>query len=162
MYKIDPVAKKIRELHGLKPRQRMKPTEIWLGITIDEAQRMKDNPNSNMTNRYPFMEMMMSRSDCMRWYKDNGFPVPERSSCVFCPYHSNSEWVKIKKDKPSWDRVVAIDKSLRNREGRNFEQGRFHAYLHPSMKPINEVDFNEDQMDLFDGFGNECEGHCGL
>ena len=40
-YKIQPVVKKVRELHGLKPRQRMPKTEMWLGITLDEIQRMK-------------------------------------------------------------------------------------------------------------------------
>jgi len=33
------------------------------------------------------------------------------------------------------------------------------VYLHQSLQPLEEVDFNEDQIDLFD---NECEGHCGL
>ena len=33
-YKIQPVIKKVRELHGLKPRQRMPKTEMWLGITL--------------------------------------------------------------------------------------------------------------------------------
>ena len=32
-------------------------------------------------------------------------------------------------------------------------------YLHPSLKPLDEVDFNENQLEMFD---NECEGHCGL
>ena len=38
-----PVIKTTRKLHGLKPRKRMKPTEMWLGISTDEIERMKDS-----------------------------------------------------------------------------------------------------------------------
>ena len=40
-YKIEPVEKKLRELYKLKKHKRMPMTEMWLGITIDEAQRFK-------------------------------------------------------------------------------------------------------------------------
>ena len=43
-YKITPIAKKIRELCGLKPRQRFPKTEhveVWVGISTDEVMRMK-------------------------------------------------------------------------------------------------------------------------
>ena len=41
-YKIEPLHRKVRKLMGLKNGERLKPYELWLGITIDEAQRMKD------------------------------------------------------------------------------------------------------------------------
>jgi hypothetical protein len=39
------------------------------------------------------------------------------------------------------------------------------AFPHPSLKPLDEVEFiDERQMSLFLGnsFGNECEGMCGV
>ena len=100
-YKITPVVQKIRELYGLKPRQRMLETELWLGITIDEAQRMKDNQNKKITNRFPFIEMMMNRGDCMNFMRENGFPIPRKSACVFCPYSSDRTWTDIKENNPN-------------------------------------------------------------
>ena len=75
-YKILPVMKKLRELYNLKPRKRMPLSEMWLGITIDEASRMKDSREPRIKNRYPFLEMMMNRSDCMHFMRDAGFPIP--------------------------------------------------------------------------------------
>ena len=158
-YKIEPVKQKVRELYGLKPRQRMPMTEMWLGITIDEAQRMKDSRNPRIKNRYPFMEMAMNRSDCMHFMRDNGFPIPRKSSCIFCPYSSDGTWADIKENNPKvFNIAVKIDKSVRN--CMEIRKDNNPAYLHKSMKPLNEVIFkHEDQVDMF---GNECEGHCGL
>ena len=33
-------------------------------------------------------------------------------------------------------------------------------YLHPSKTPIDEIDFDDGQLELFEGF--DCEGYCGL
>ena len=45
-YKVRPIRTKIRELLGLRPRQRVHAgtnVELWLGISTDEAIRMKDS-----------------------------------------------------------------------------------------------------------------------
>ena len=63
---VDP-APKIRELLGLRPRQRVPAgttVEMWLGISTDEAIRMKDSRDRWITNRYPLIEVGMSRRDC--------------------------------------------------------------------------------------------------
>ena len=161
-YKIEPTERKVRELMGLKKNQRWTRCEFWLGISIDEAQRMKDSGHNMKINRYPLMEMMMSRQDCINWFKEKEFNVPYKSSCVFCPFHSNKQWIEMKKSKKVWKNIVKIDKALRNRKGDYYKNNTLKGYLHSSQKPIDEVDFNENQMDLFDGFGNECEGHCGI
>ena len=157
-YKIAPVVQKIRELYGLKPKQRMLETELWLGITIDEAQRMKDNQNRKITNRFPFIEMMMNRGDCMHFMRDNGFPIPVKSACVFCPYRPDVDWIELKKENgEGWKRAVEIDYKMRERKDISLKND---VFLHRSCKPIDEVVFqHEDQIDMF---GNECEGHCGL
>ena len=68
-YKIRPIRRRIRELLGLRPRQRVPSgvsVELWLGISTDEAVRMKDSRDRWMTNRYPLIEAGMSRRDCAR------------------------------------------------------------------------------------------------
>ena len=70
-YKIRPIRRRIRELLGLRPRQRVPAgttVELWLGISTDEAIRMKDSRDRWMTNRYPLIEAGMSRSDCLNWW----------------------------------------------------------------------------------------------
>ena len=157
-YKIQPLTQKIRELYGLKRHKRMPMTEVWLGITVDEAQRMKDSPLPRVNNRYPFMELMMNRNDCKEYFEKRNFPVPVKSSCVFCPYKSDKNWVDMKKNSPeSFKQAVKCDHAIRDSSKRGIKD---KIYLHRSLKPLDEVIFDaENQFDLF---GEECEGHCGI
>ena len=155
-YKIAPVIKTTRKLHGLKPRKRMKPTEMWLGISTDEIERMKDSSLYNIKYFYPLIYHRLSRTDCINFFKENNFPVPVKSSCVFCPYHSNSFWAELQKENgDAWKKSVEVDKAIRRKHGMDRDM-----YLHNSHKPLDEIDFDDKQLPLFEGF--DCEGHCGL
>ena len=93
-YKIRPIRKKIRELLGLRRGQRVPAgttVELWLGISTDEAIRMKDSRDRWMTNRYPLIEERMSRNDCAGWWTARYDRPLERSACVGCPYQSRTD-----------------------------------------------------------------------
>ena len=97
----------------------------------------------------------MNRIDCINFFKNNNFPVPSKSSCVFCPFHSDNFWLELKKENSAaWKMSVDIDKTIRNHPKLNEKQ-----YLHRSCKPLDEVDLSEDQLDMFE---EECEGYCGI
>ena len=166
-YKIKPVVKKVREMLGLKwgeKRKKGTSVEMIMGISIDEVFRMKTNQIKYITNVYPLIDEKLSREDCKKWMKENGYPTPPRSACTFCPYHSTEEWLKIKQNKEEWAEVVAMDKAIRNTEkfkdGAKATKVNDELYLHRSCVPIDQVDFGKEdpQMDLFN---NECEGMCG-
>ena len=155
-YKIKTVKNKIRELYGLKYRQRMKPTELWLGISTDEIERAKISQMYNVEYKYPLIDERISRSDCKAFLEERSFHNVPKSSCVFCPYQHNRQFKEIKENFPKqWDKIVAVDKAIRNKSKRGEEDKLF---LHRSLKPINEVYLQEDQEELF-----MCEeGFCGL
>ena len=169
-YKTEPIIKAIRqELLGLKPRQRW-PKDVHLvqyfGISRDEAgralrikDRVKEQPNSEA--RFPLLELGWTRADCIRYLEDKiPHPVP-KSACVFCPYHDDRAWLRMKREDPqSWARAVEIDEALRikgNIVNRNMNQA---LYIHRSGKPLAEADLNENQRSI--GFIKECEGVCGV
>ena len=103
------------------------------------------------------MDMMMKRSDCIQFFKDKSYPIPVKSSCVFCPYHSDSYWLEMKKENSKEGKTaIKVDGAIRDSSQRG---KRDKLYLHRSLKPLNEVYFQENQLDMFE---NECEGHCGL
>ena len=155
-YKIQPVIQETRKLHGLKKRKWMKPTEMWLGISLDEIQRMKESQLYNIKYFYPLIYHRISRNDCVEFFKDNNFPVPVKSSCVFCPYHSNKFWKELYKENGyAWKMSVIVDKKIRKKHNMRGEM-----YLHPSRKPLDEIDFTDDQLEMFEGY--DCEGYCGL
>ena len=158
-YKISPVLKSTREHLRLKPRQRMKRTEMWLGISLDEIERMKKSAMYNVKYFYPLIYHQMSRKDCIDFFKDNNFPVPIKSGCVFCPYHNNRDWAKQKNKNPSEFQIaVKVDRAIRNTLIRRGKKDKM--YLHPSKTPLEDIDFKDDQLEMFEGF--DCEGYCGL
>ena len=154
-YKIQPVIKKTRELHGLKPRQRMPMTEMWLGISMDEIERVKVSQLPRVEYYYPLIEERMSRSECIQFFKDRSFPVPPKSSCVFCPYHSNKNWKELKEKLPEqFAQAVKVDEAIRDSSKKGVKEP---IYLHRSCTPLERVDFG-DQLEMF-----MCEeGFCGL
>ena len=160
-YKIHPVIKATREILGIKPRKRMKPTEMWLGISTDEIQRVKKSGLYNIEYFYPLIYNNMSRLDCINFFKKNNFPIPDKSGCVFCPFTNNKSWIKMKKNKPK-DFQVAInaDNALRNIGKKIKNCSHIKYYIHPSLKPLEDIEFEDNQMGMFDEF--DCEGHCGL
>ena len=164
-YKIRPVQNKIRELLGVKTRQRVPAgttVELWLGISTDEAMRMRDSRDRWIRNRYPLIEAGMSRRDCLDWWEARYARPLERSACVACPFQSRRRWVETKRRWPQlFAEAVAIDTKLR--DGLAFAK---EPYLHSLRMPLAEaVALDEAQLAAGgqeDGFGNECEGHCGV
>ena len=137
----------------------MKPTEMWLGISLDEIQRMKESRFYNVEYYYPLIEKRLRRIDCLKYLKQKGFPKPVRSACVFCPYQTNKEWMVIQKNKKHWDISVEVDERIRNLSQKGKKD---RLYLHHFKKPLKEIDFDDKQIDLFEGFDLECDGVCGI
>ncbi len=164
-YKIRPVHSKIRELLGVKERRRVPASttvELWLGISTDEAMRMRDSRDRWIRNRYPLIEAGMSRRDCEEWWEARYDRPLERSACVACPFQSRRRWVETRRRWPQlFAEAVEID--LKLRDGLAFAK---EPYLHPRRVPLAQaVLLDEGQLaagEQADGFGNECEGHCGV
>jgi hypothetical protein len=150
-WKIAPMRRKIQELRNGEP------VEIWLGITLDEFQRMKESDVKYITNRWPLIEKNMTRLDCMNWLKAHNLEIPHRSACTFCPYHSTREWQEIKRNKIDWRNAVDHDNAIRK------IRPPFDLFVHPARIPLDEVDLRtaeeKGQMSLWD---NECYGICGI
>lgn len=151
-YKIYPIQKKVKELFGKEE------INMLLGISTDEAARMKPSQIKRIKHIYPLIEKGMNRQDCIKWFENNNYPKPPRSACIFCPYHSNREWQRLKTESPSeFERAVAYERRLQEVTNETFNTS---LYLHRSCKPLDTVQFfDEKQVDLFN---NECEGMCGV
>ena len=164
-YKIRPIRRRLRELLGLRRGQRVPSgvsVELWLGISTDEAIRMKTSRDRWIENRYPLIEAGMSRRDCMDWWEARYDRPLERSACVACPFQSRQRWVETKRRWPElFAEAVEVDANLRG--GLAFAK---EPYLHPRRMALAQaVSLDEAEPEeggLSDGFGNECEGRCGV
>ena len=148
VYKLYPIRRMVRQMLGGKTPEG--GCEMWIGISRDEAHRMKHSTVAYITNRWPLVEMEMSRAACLEKLKRWGVTAP-RSACCGCPFLSDEDW-REKKAQPEWSETVEISHRLA-------ATGQF---MHRSLKPIDQVDLasweERGQLDLF---GNECEGMCG-
>ena len=102
----------------------------------------------------------MKREDCLNWMEKNNYPRPPRSACVFCPYQSDREWLRLKNEEPDdFAKAILFERKI------NVAKSQIGFYgdvrLHKSMKWIDEVEFDKHKNQI-DMFGNECEGMCGV
>lgn len=170
-YKIKPIYKEVRGRAGGQPgRPFPKDTrvEMWLGISLDEAKRMKPSRESWVEHRWPLVDLGMTRNDCIEWFASEypGRDLP-RSACVICPYRSDEQWIELKHNEPkSFQEAVRFDRWLRNsvmNPVRKILDGR--PYLHSSRRPLATI-ISERELDIDSTsdnyFENECEGICGV
>lgn len=156
-YKITPIHQKLAEIRDHRS------VIQWIGISLDEAHRMKPSRKKWIENRYPLIEQRIHRQQCIEWMEKNNYPRPPRSACIFCPYHSPGEWLRLKQEEPAeFEKAVAYE--LKLQETMKHVTGFFgKPYLHRSCKPLNEIDFKEEaKSTTIDMFGDECEGICGV
>ena len=166
-YKVAPIRKRQRELLGVQPQRRVpKGTEVeqWLGISTDEAGRIKPSRDKWQINHWPLIDADMSRQDCIKWF-DAKYPARQlsKSACIGCPFHNNNNWRDLRDNDPvSWQDAVEFDKAIRH-NGSKLVGMKEQQFLHRACVPLDEVDLDtaEDRGQL-NFFINECEGMCGL
>jgi len=131
--------------------------EQWIGISMDEWQRMKDNDVKYIRNRWPLIEKKMTRADCVLWLEIHGLEIPPRSACTFCPFHNTEEWRRIKANESDWAEAVRVDRAIRKNDW------KFDQFVHPARRPLEEVDLRTEtekgQLSIWD---QECSGVCGV
>lgn len=171
-FKIQVVHKKVRELLGLKPGQRAVGkyrVEEWIGISVDEVQRAKPSRVDWIESRWPLLyDKPMRRVEIKAWLEANGFPIPGKSACVFCPYRKPLEYAKWRDEEPeAFAEAVEWDELLRSGPG-GVLKGMVHpAYIWRELKPLSELPSVEEleQRDdaQLDMFNDGCEtGMCGV
>jgi hypothetical protein len=170
-YKLDVITRELRAVAGIPRRSRGPKTPAVtqvIGISRDEAHRMRDPLFRWIANEYPLVDRGITRKECLRKLTAWGWPDVPKSACTFCPYHSDDMWLAMQRDDPaSFADAVAIDRLLRE-PGLHLHL-RGEAYLHSERRPLELINFGAnvarragDGTEQIDLFGNECEGLCGV
>jgi len=148
-YKLNPIRRKVVELQGGKRPKG--GTEMWIGISTDEAMRMRPSQVQYISNRYPLIEVRKNRGDCKAWLERAGWTAP-RSACIGCPFRSDEEWKALTPAELA--DAIEVDVAIRHQPKMRGEQ-----FAHASRMPLSQVDFSDrGQPDLFN---NDCQGMCG-
>ncbi len=154
-YKLRPLRARIRALLAESGKTQ---ADLWIGISRNEAHRMRDSDVRYIANRYPLIDAGMSRWDCLRWLHGHGYPTPPKSACVGCPFKDARRWRETRDTMPDeWRQAVEFDAAIRT-----LPRIRGEVYLHRSLRPLDEVDLStEEDHGQGNLFGNECLGLCG-
>ena len=161
-FKLAPL---MREQRKLLKEFGVKQITCWIGISIDEAGRIKDSRVRYIQHRWPLIDAGLNRRDCLKWMSARGFPTPPRSACVFCPYHSDREWRRLRDEEPEeFAKAVRFERDYQAVKKKTLpEKAHFVPYLHAKRIPLDQVDFStEEERGQLNMFNNECEGMCGV
>jgi PP-loop superfamily ATP-utilizing enzyme len=154
-FKVGVVSREIKR-RGASPRD---PAVVAIGISVDEIERAKpgsDPRQPSQTVVYPLLDLGLHRRDCRRVIADGGLPVPPKSSCFFCPYHSISAWRDLRNNRPDlWEKAVELETHVSLRS-----QGQGHGPMFMTDRLVPLPDAVDDQLG-FDGMGDDCDsGWC--
>ena len=153
-YKLKPLYRKCRELLGGKtPKAGVR---MWIGISTDEAHRMRPARVQYIENWWPLIDKRMSRIDCNKWLRSIRWTAP-KSSCIGCPFHSDAQWRALTTAEMA--DALHVDRVIR----RPLNGIKGEQFMHRSLRPLNEVNLSTaEEAGQIDMFGNECEGMCGV
>jgi len=157
-YKIVPINKLIKSTFDIKRKKKDSTAVInrIFGISLDEIERTRVSGDWWADNKYPLVEARMYRHEVIDYINNNHPEIknPPRSSCYFCPFHSDNYWRALKENhRGEFDKAVVIDEALRDQD-----RLKNKAYVHRSLKPLGDIDFTKTQGEIF----GECEGYCGI
>lgn len=160
--KVDVVERAIRrEVLGLAPGEAYRGDRVTqvFGLSFEEGRRIvkvKDRlaHGALSVGEFPLWEMEWKRADCLHYLKDRvPHPVP-RSACVYCPYRSDAEWIRLRDTDPGgWSKAIEVDRAIRESAA---SYGRLEpGYVHDSLKPLELVQLDPGHRPLLDASCDE-------
>lgn len=144
-FKIKVIAKWMKQ-HGATKQA---PGAVGIGISLDEFQRMKDSMLPHIRNEYPLIDLRLDRQDCVNLISRAGLPVPPKSSCFFCPFHTIRAWQELYDKEPElFQRSVFLEQTLNERRR---SLGKDEVWLTSKAMPLDQVvnGSHQNQLALF-------------
>ena len=161
IYKMEPIYRYLREYLGIPAGRTAnieQQVDMWIGISRDEASRVKPSRKSWITNVHPLVDREISRTQLEDWFRRNypGRHLP-KSSCIGCPFHNDRMWLDMKeKDPTSFQEAAAVEWAMQNTiQSKGALEGT--PYLHKSHTPLALAEFDPSSVDERQ---EECEGFC--
>lgn len=141
-YKALPIREKIKELCNPDFKY---PAILWIGISLEESlKRMGKSKVKYLIHRYPLVEKKLTREDLIKWMDKNGFESPGRSSCTFCPYHTDREWNELSKEE--FEEVCKFEEKSGDPSLMKPHEEKIYftneRWLHRSRQPLRSKPFN--------------------
>ena len=128
-YKVTPIHRHYREIGG--------HINQYLAIAWDEVERVKDSRVEYVTNLHPLVDRRITRAGCVEIIKEAGLPVPERSSCYFCPFNSADRWRWIYDTHPDlYEKAVALEENSKHFPSQRLSDQAFRKLTDVTLRSL--------------------------
>lgn len=109
-----------------------------LGISIDESRRVSPSRTKWKIHKYPLIEIGFTRNDCVNFAIANGYPIPPKSSCIFCPYHTDDYWASLTASE--LNHAIKLDDYVRTDAfKRKIKSLHGEMFIHSSCRPLRDI-----------------------
>jgi hypothetical protein len=123
----------LRWAADIHPEWKDQGVDNWVGISYDEKKRRRAPRRLWFVPVYPLLDILtMHISGCLAAVEKQGWPEPPRSRCVSCPNQSDAEWLEL--TPAELERAARVEDEIRTIDK--------HAWLHKSMIPLRQVQFD--------------------
>lgn len=145
-------------LLGYAKYQRLRPEdkkghEMHMGFSYEERKRCKESQNPMFINRFPLVEMELTRADNYAYILEHWGLDARASACTFCPFHTNFFYHYLKDSEPEqYAAVLEVDHLLRDKNPKPPMDS--DLFISHSRKRLEELTV-EDCCDA------ECFEYCG-
>lgn len=146
-YKIGQVMKELRLQTGIK---RFNPDKhniyMYIGFSVDEFQRSKPSFYPYTENRFPLIEMNLTRGDCINYVEQELGFRPVSSVCNMCYANDIDRVYTIyKNDEKGWLRLLELDKAMGEKSPEHSIKKDIFMFKFQADTNVRlaDIDFNE-------------------
>ena len=177
-YKIMQMLRELREREGVKTfREKTYKINMYLGFSVDEISRVKPSFQPYVENKFPLVDMNMSKDACINYVEQELGFRPRSSVCNMCFANTFDRVYKIfKEDKEGWKKLVDLDEAMKNKETDHPLKQNVFMFKWQADKNVRLKEFDMEQeykrrnkykqLDIFDVMKDEeemaCMGGCFL
>ena len=158
-YKVQVISKFVRwELLGYKKGQRLRPEdrkvhEMHMGFSFEEKKRCKESPNPLFVNKFPLVDMGLTRADNYAYIRDRWGLETKASACNFCPFHKNYFFQYLKENEPStYAQLIEVDRLLESKNPKPpMDSDLFISRSRKRLKDLTPEDCNDAECFAYHG-----------
>jgi hypothetical protein len=120
-----------------------------IGIHAGESQRV-NRWKSKAGFEFPLISLGIDQAGCIAAIERQGWKVPEKSGCVFCPFAKTAEFARLKQDEPAtFERLCRLEAAAMRRLGNRGTAGWFGKFPLDELVARKHPETVEGQMCLY-------------
>jgi hypothetical protein len=177
-YKIVQIMKELRILENLSRFDKTKhKVNMFIGFSSDEISRVKPSPQSYIVNKFPLVDLNLTKIQCIDYVKEKLGFKPKSSVCNICYANTFDTVYDIYlNDQTSWQKLLLLDEVMKNKQQKKIKADEVYLFHWQAKmrKRLLDIDMQAEhsrrhkynQLSIYDVMEDEeqmaCMGGCFL